>query len=545
MVNKRMALGLISIFGVLFLSFSNLYAQENDFVEIHLKKAGKLSSELKKINNCANLKINGPLNGTDFVKLKELCFLGLEKLDLTDAQIIPGGKVLHTIGKQKYKVEQNNVLCNYSLSGFKRLQVLVLPNNIEGIEEYALANSPNVSVIYFTSLTPSTNLSLSVHRSALNCNKILVPGERYYTYKQLLPGTYTKKIFKGDAPSEYNIHVSPNHRLLGELEGGFDFVKNLTISGELNGVDLEVLKLLGNLELLDLSDATIYDRRLKEYIDDYVDILVPKTEEFLDIENAYEVAQRKKQFYINNLQNEIKSIELKKIDLEKRRKQVIEKQGELAFLSLLFGLTEEEVNKQHRSGEMNELEYQYNSQFISQAQKELSELDIAKDQDLADDDKYNKLQSYHNDLIKSLNDSLNRSKTILEYNDNISVLKSELQPFVDEYNLEQKQMRDYLNANSSIPNNFLNNPILKRLVLPKNTVIIAPEAFIDCPSDIDVVVDREMLKIDGRIINEQKDNDTGFKYDMHSGKNKIGNGYALPQKLPQYFKDSQTSTFKF
>ena len=70
MVNNRMALGLISIFCVLFFSFSNLYAQENDFVEIHLKKAGKLSSELKKINNCANLKINGPLNGTDFVKLK-------------------------------------------------------------------------------------------------------------------------------------------------------------------------------------------------------------------------------------------------------------------------------------------------------------------------------------------------------------------------------------------------------------------------------------------------------------------------------------------
>lgn len=44
------------IISVILLGNSNLYAQENDFVEIHLKKAGKLSSELKKINNYANLR---------------------------------------------------------------------------------------------------------------------------------------------------------------------------------------------------------------------------------------------------------------------------------------------------------------------------------------------------------------------------------------------------------------------------------------------------------------------------------------------------------
>ena len=281
MGNKRMTLSFISILCGLFLSFSNLYAQRNDLVEINLKKAGKLGSELKKVNNFANLKISGPLNGSDFVKLKELCYSNLEILDLTDAQIIPGGKTVNTIGKLKYKIFKENVLCNYSLSGFKYLEVLVLPQNIEGIDELAFANSPNISEIYFTDLNPS--LHLTVHKSALNCKKILVPGERYYTYKQFLPGTYTKKIFKSDAPSEYNINVSPNHRLLGELEGGFDFVKNLTISGELNAVDLEVLKQLCNLEILDLSGATIYDGRLVKDIDDYVDILVPKSEEFLDV----------------------------------------------------------------------------------------------------------------------------------------------------------------------------------------------------------------------------------------------------------------------
>lgn len=485
----------ITILSIILLGNSSLYAQENVFVEIHLKKAGKLSSELKKINNCANLKINGPLNGSDFVKLKELCCLGLEMLDLTDAQIVSGGKVMHTIGKQKYKMDKNNVLCNYSLSGLKNLRALVLPKNIEGIEEFALANSPYISVIYFTSSTPSNNLSLSVHRSALNCNKILVPGDRYYTYKQLLPGTYTKKIFKGDAPSEYNIHVSSSHRLLGELEGGFNFVKRLVVHGPLNDSDLMLIKELKNLEYLDLREAIIKDSQLEKVLDTYVDKLVPKPNELLDLENEYEVAERRKQVYINNLQSEINNIKAKKADLEKRRNKVIEKQGELALMTLLFNLSEEEVKKQYRRGEINEFEYMFGSQFYSEAQKELKELDISKDSDLADDDKYNKLQSYHNDLISSLNDSINNSITILNYNDILNSINEELEPMLLKYKEQQKLMKEYLKYNSSIPSYFLNNPHLKKIVLPKNTAIIAQNALKGCPYDMKVIVDRDKLKI--------------------------------------------------
>ena len=483
----------ITILSVVLFGNSNLYAQEKDLVEIHLKKAGKLSSELKKLGNYVNLKISGPINGSDFVALKEYCSSDLEMLDLTDALITPGGKVLFKSGKLKYKIVKENVLCNFILSGFKYLEVLVLPRSIVGIEEFALAYSPNISVIYFSGLTPSNNLSLSVHRSALNCNKILVPGDRYYTYKQLLPGTYTNKIFKGDAPSEYNIHVSSNHRLLSELEGGFDFVKKLTISGELNNIDLEVIKLLGNLEYLDLREAKIYDRRLEEDIDDYVDILVPKTEELLMLEEEYDKVERKKNIYINKIKNEINQIDSKKKELAEKKAKIDEEQMALAFTYLLFNMAENEAKQQNKRGEMNNLDYwvssQYYSHFKGEIEKELENLDIA------DDESYNKLQNYYDEISKSLNDSINSSQTVLSCDNTLMVIDKELEPLMNEYVNQQIQMREYLKYNSSIPSYFLNNYHLKKVILPKNTVVIAQNALKGCPFDMKVIVDKNKLKI--------------------------------------------------
>lgn len=501
------------IISVILLGNSNLYAQENDFVEIHLKKAGKLSSELKKINNYANLRINGPLNGSDFIALNKYCSLDLKILDLSDARIMPGGKVLHKVKepvitskdgkiihkveKKIYKLEEEDVLCNYSLQSYKNLKVLILPKRLKRIEAYALTKSLNLSEIYFTNVTPTKQIASSIKWlvSNLRYKKIFVPGEGYKNYRQLVPDTYSSKLFKSDAPNEYSIHVSSNNRLLSELEGGFDFVKRLVVHGTLNDSDLMLIKELKNLEYLDLREAIIKDSQLEKILDTYVNELVPKTNELLDLENDYEVANRRKQVYINNLQNEINNIKSKKVDLEKRRKNVIEKQGELALMSLIFSLSEEEVKKQYRRGEINELEYYFGSQFYSEVQKELEELDISKDSDLADDNKYNKLQSYHDNLIKAFNDSIHKSKTIIDYNEVLETINVDLKPLLKEHNMQQNKMKEYLKNNSSIPTHFLDNPRLKEVVLPKNTAVIAESAFKGHPYNMKVIVDKNNLKI--------------------------------------------------
>lgn len=538
MGNNRMTLSIIPILCALFLSFSNLYAQENDLVRINLKKAGKLGSELKKVNNLANLKISGPLNGSDFVALKKYCSLSLKKLDLSNTQIIPGGKVLYKVEKQIYKVEKENVLCNYSLSDFKYLNVLKLPQNIEGIEELALANSPNISAIYFTNINPSNKLSSSIERMALKCKKIIVPGDSYHKYKKILPRLYRACLFKSDAPSEYKLYVSSYLRLSDELEGGFDFVKKLTVSGVLNDSDLKVIKQLNNLEFLDLSLATIKDTQLDKHLEEYVDKLVPKSKELQKIKTTYDIEERRKQSYVNNLQNEIKSINEKKRDLEKRRENYQDEQAGLAFMSILFNLTESEIKKQHKRGEIDDLEYFMNSQFISEVNKEIEK--ELKDFDLTDDKKYNKIQGYYTDLIVSINDSIYRSNTIAEYNKKLSNLKSQLDSLTAEYNMQKDQIRNNLMINSSIPENFLKNPRIKHLILPINTVVIAPNAFNGCPSDIKIEVDKEKIQVDGKNIKSPEEKSSDFNYDSYiKNKNSISmpNGEFRKSQKSKYFKN--------
>ena len=538
MGNKIMTLSFISILCALFLSFSNLYAQRNDLVEINLKKAGKLGSELKKVNNFANLKISGPLNGSDFVALKKYCSLSLKKLDLSNTQIIPGGKVLYKAEKQIYKVEKENVLCNYSLSDFKYLNVLKLPQNIEGIEELALANSPNISAIYLTNINPSNKLSSSIEGMALKCKKIIVPGDSYHKYKKILPRLYRTCLFKSDAPSEYKLFVSSYQRLSDELEGGFDFVKKLTVSGVLNDSDLKVIKQLNNLEFLDLSLATIKDTQLDKRLEEYVDKLVPKSKELQKIKTTYDIEEHRKQSYVNNLQNEIKSINEKKRDLEKRRENYQDEQAGLAFMSILFNLTESEIKKQHKRGEIDDLEYFMNSQFISEINKEIEK--ELKDFDLTDDKKYNKIQGYYTDLIVSINDSIYRSNTIAEYNRNLSNLKSQLDSLTAEYNMQKDQIRNNLKINSSIPENFLKNPRIKHLILPINTVVIAPNAFNGCPSDIKIEVDKEKIQVDGKNIKSPEEKSSNFNYDSYmKNKNNISmpNGEIRKSQKSKYFKN--------
>lgn len=508
--------------------------------EVTLIKAGKLSSEMKKKDpslHIQKLKINGPINGTDLLFLKSSFSSSLVELDLTDATIVPGGKSYyetHIDGKKmKFKVTKEDALEMYSLSDFSFLKILYLPQNLKELEIAALKNCNSLEEIHFTGHYPPLNVSGLIHKSSkktenefllneinlsLNlpmidskspiCNKIIVPGDCYHEYTHALP-IYCKKIICKDyAPSEYTINLS--HDLKEYFEGGYEFVKRLTLIGKLTTSALKEIKKLPNLEYLNLGVTIIEDSNISKQMEKYLSSLVPKSQDLIDLEYKLKIAKEESQRFwvkkVNPIESKVLYLtgKLKTIDEERisKKKKMEDKQFERALISALIGISADDLQDKRNRGEIGEMEYSLNSMFLStmddELKKEMKGLDITNDEDFV------KIKQSMYKELAICKDSLNKVQKEFEiFNEPLKKLESEINPITDKWKQDRTNMKKYINESSNIPTKFISKmdlPNLKTIILPKNTAIIASSAFYGYTSDLEVIINRDHIKIADKII---------------------------------------------
>jgi len=503
--------------------------------EVSLTKAGKLSAEMKKKDfpPCVEkLKINGPINGTDLLFLKSSPLsLSLVELDLTDAIIVPGGKSYYETrvdGKNmKFKVTKENALEMYSLSDLSFLKILYLPQNLKELEIAALKNCKSLEEIHFTGNYPPHNIqgvaknssninrtgiyvNLSRHDSPPICKKIVVPENLYNIYVNRLPNNFQSIIYKDNAPSEYTINLSNSHDLKNDFEGGYEFVKNLTLIGELKSSDLDEIRKLSNLEYLNLERTIVKDTNMHRQMEVYLSKLVPKSQHLNDLETKLKIEKEKSNKYwaknVNPIKNKVLllSKQLNTIDQERisKKKELEEKQFERALLSALIGISADNLKDKRKRGEVGDMEYSLNSMFLSsmddELKKEMKGLDITNDEDFA------KIKQAMNKELAICNDSLNKVQKEFEiFNEPLKKLELDINPIVANWKQDRANMKKYINESSNIPTGFLSKhdlPYLKTIVLPKNTAIIAPHALYGYTSDLEIIINKEHIKVADNII---------------------------------------------
>lgn len=506
--------------------------------EVNLTKAGKLSSEMKKKDSPAyieELKINGPINGTDLLFLKSSTLsLSLVELDLTDATIVPGGKSYHETRvdgkKMKFKVTKENALEMYSLSDFSSLKILYLPQNLKELETAALKNCNSLEEIHFTGNYPPHNIqgiikkSSNINRSGIYvdlslqnktdsppiCKKIVVPENFYHTYVNRLPSNLKNIIHKDNAPSEYTIALSNSHDVKNDFEGGYEFVHRLTLIGELKASDLDEIKKLPNLEYLNLEEAIIRDSDIHKQLEKHLSTLVPKSQYLLDLETKLKTEKEKSNKYwaknVNPIESKVifLSNRIKTLDQERtnKKKELEEKQFERALLSALIGISADNLKDKRNRGEVGEMEYSLNSMFLSamdnELKKEMKGLDITNDEDFA------KIKQAMYKELAICNDSLNKVHKKFEiFNEPLKKLESEINPIAYKWEQDRANMKKYINESSNIPTGFLSKmdlPNLRTIVLPKNTAIVAPYAFYGYTSDLEIIINKGHIKVADNII---------------------------------------------
>lgn len=102
---------------------------------VTVETAGTLSSLLSQTES--NVKITGPLNGTDMKYLRGMASTGsLATLDLSEARIVSGG-----VAYYETKTTQNNVLGEFTFYECKKLTSVVLPSTLISIGGNAFART--------------------------------------------------------------------------------------------------------------------------------------------------------------------------------------------------------------------------------------------------------------------------------------------------------------------------------------------------------------------------------------------------------------------
>jgi len=124
-------------------------SSSTDEFSVMLKKAGSLRSQINDLN-IKNLKLSGPLNGTDFITIRSL--KELTHLDLSDCKFVGGGKSSE-FNDNRVEVKckaRKNELSDYMLcriEGNKTYNVVLLPLGINRIRKNALAGQNSLKSI--------------------------------------------------------------------------------------------------------------------------------------------------------------------------------------------------------------------------------------------------------------------------------------------------------------------------------------------------------------------------------------------------------------
>ena len=187
------AIRLFVVAAVLCLTFIKGHAA----TDVIMENAGNLSSMLT--GNETDLRITGPINGTDIKYLRELINEHkLTTLDLSDARIVSGGDAYY----ETYTT-QNNVITQSMFFQCANLRVVLLPTNITAILSNAFARSGLQDIDIPNTVT---RLGYDAFAYCNSLNSVVVGNrvtqmEQGVFYSSAVKNVYVKILTPGNTPN--------------------------------------------------------------------------------------------------------------------------------------------------------------------------------------------------------------------------------------------------------------------------------------------------------------------------------------------------------
>lgn len=443
----------------------HMYAQEYTITT----KAGKLSSNLKGKERVKRLTVIGKMNGTDFRYINSLD--NLENLDLKNVKIVRGGKPYFDVKGKKYKIKKDNVFdFLYFYSNSSNLKEVVLPNNLIKITNTENLQLGTKFIVYFTNPYPpmlDTDIVLD------DLSIIYVPEESYYRYTKAFNMIPIHKIHKDNALDTYNIDL--NHQKLNEvLEGGYEYVKKLTINGPVDSINFLILSKLENLEYVDFTNAIIKE---EDRVFKWTYIL----QELLVTDKSREMKEYEKQR--DYLREKSKILNIEKDSLGERITIFEKRLFEMQLLKALLGMGDVVLDTEYKNWERTTRSYVSQKIFNNM-------LDGAVTENLKKIDPKN-LDDWKLLLSKIEQEIFQTDSSILE-------IKKKIEPLQMKRTKEKQRVVDELRNNSYINSiifrdlNKLNK--LETVILPSNTIAILLDTYNDYNRNFVLKINDEVIE---------------------------------------------------
>lgn len=163
-----------------------------DIKEVEVSQPGTLSSMIPESDYefVDGLKVNGNINGSDFVVLRKMCGQNVDRLssksgftldwlDLSDANIVEGGDCYN----EYYNgYTQNNIFPKGSFASCDGLFNIILPNSIESIDDDAFNSCNNLQSIIIPSKVSTIGIRAFANCSSIRSVKIPSSVKKFDTF---------------------------------------------------------------------------------------------------------------------------------------------------------------------------------------------------------------------------------------------------------------------------------------------------------------------------------------------------------------------------
>ncbi|MBR2101477.1 MAG: leucine-rich repeat domain-containing protein [Prevotella sp.] len=147
----------VSLFVVMLLTVAMAWAQQKS---VTLTEAGTLATLLPEgeRSSVTNLKVSGPLNGSDILVLREMGKSHLAELDMSEATIVKGGACYFPVGTDQNAYTVDDRFTTRFFYGCGALRSVTIPNSVTFVSNDAFMNCPNLTELkvanseYFTAV---------------------------------------------------------------------------------------------------------------------------------------------------------------------------------------------------------------------------------------------------------------------------------------------------------------------------------------------------------------------------------------------------------